>query len=307
VLLESQILTALSQTPGSDELDIDAFTQDVDGNIYLPFADDELVNGSPVGDGGVVMIPGTAITYAASGVVLAVTPGSAVTILTEAMVDAMVVNSGLTTASAIGDLSCLSIDRNAQTFLGDDGQPHPNLYFSGESLGPVLLTTNNGGQFASTSDGPLLGAAVPDLTQFGLGSMTGGFDALTVQPETGRPLAVDVVDGEVNWPGENVVEFDIGNCTPLQPVAVLFAVQAAGIGYQPTGVPINGRWFPQIYTNPVWAIGMVPADFNGVAIIGGTLGHPLAGYILMAQPYDYGNTLFGILPHLGAPGMIHFP
>ena len=307
VLLESQILSAVGQSAGSDALDTNAFTQDVDGNIYLSFADDEMVNGTLVGDGGVVMIPASAMTFAASGVVLSVTPASAVLLLNEAEVDAMVVASGLTTASTIGDLSCLAIDSNAQTFIGLDGQPHPNLYFSGEALGPVVLTTKNGGEIATTGSGPPLGSAVPNLGDFGLGSMTGGIGALTVQPDTGRALATNVVDGEVNYPGENLVEFDFGNCTPGQSISVLFSLQPAGIGYQPIGATIHNRWFPQLYVLPVWGIAQIPADFNGVAVFGGSIGHSLAGWLIVAQPYDYGSTLFGLPAQLGAPSMIHFP
>ncbi|MFH0944025.1 MAG: hypothetical protein V2A76_02405 [Planctomycetota bacterium] len=307
VLLESQILSAVGQTSGVDALDTNAFTQDVAGNIYLSFADDEMVNGTLVGDGGVVMIPAAAMTFAGSGVVLTVTSGSAVLLLNEADVDAMVANTGLTTSSTIGDLTCLAIDANAQTFIGLDGQPHPNLYFSGESLGPVVLTTKNNGEFATTGSGPPLGAAVPNLGHFGLGSMSGGIGALTVQPETGRALVTDVVDGEVNYPSENWVEFDIGNCTPGQSIALFFSLQPAIPGYQPIGSTIHGRWFPQFYAVPTYGVAQVPADFNGVAVIGGPLGHPLSGWILLAQPYDFGSTLFGLPAQLGAPSMIHFP
>src|SRR5690606_28593488 len=92
MLREGLILAAMGDVGG--DVDVDAFTQDITGNLFLSFAEDEVVNGTPVQDGGVVMLPSSAITYGVFGEVTALTPGSAVVILDEPALDAMVVNSG---------------------------------------------------------------------------------------------------------------------------------------------------------------------------------------------------------------------
>ncbi|MBI4879490.1 MAG: hypothetical protein HY812_07515 [Planctomycetes bacterium] len=308
VLSEAQILAAIGQGLG-DAANTDAFTQDDNGNVYLSFADDELVNTVLVGDGGVVMIPGSALTYSPAGVVTAVVSGSAVLLLNEADVDAMIVTAGLLTASAVGDLSCLAIDTVGKTFIGLDGQAHPNLFFSGESLGPVVFTTDAGGAFGVTSFGAPLGAPTPDLFQYGLASMSGGIGALTVLGDTGRPLAMDVPDGEIAYPGETLVEWDVGNCVPNSVVLFLVKVFPGTPGNQPTALQVWGKIYPEIFTYPVgWnLVFFLPTDFNGVAVLQGTLTHSISPYVLVGQAYDPGNALFPIPEQLGAPGAIWFP
>ncbi len=307
MLREGQIRAAIGDV--SQELDVDAFTQDIQGNLFLSFAEDEVVNGTPVGDGGVVLLPASAITYGTFGEVTSLAAGSAVVILDEPDVDAMVAQSGLTFASTVDDLTCLEVDLMGGTFVGKDGQNHPNLYFSGESLGATILTTANGGSFATGNFGFPLATPVQNPGNLGLGSITGGVDALTIREDYGRALTIEVPDDEVNYPAETHIEWNIGNCVPDSMVLVLIDVYLTSPGARPTSTYVAGKAFPQIYPFPVaWnLVFMVPSDSNGVATLQGTLTHSVLSNLLIAQAYDPGLALFGFPEQLGAPGGIHFP
>lgn len=309
VLSEDQIVSALGQTVGFDSVDTDAFTQDEEGNLFLSFQEDEMVNAVLCGDGGIVKIPSTALTYSGTGVVTAVTAASALVILNETDVDAMVVASGYLPKATVDDVSCLAIDANGGLFTGIDGGSHPNLYFSGESMGPAVLSTDSGGSLATTGQGAPLAAPNPNLFHFGLGSMSGGLGALTVLPDTGRPLVIEVVDGELPWPTETWVEYDIGNLTPGNLVALLLKGFPADPGDQPTSVPINNLVYPQLYTIPMNPNGVIilMADFNGIAKLADNITHDISPIVLLGQPFDPGSALFQTPRQLGAPATIYFP
>lgn len=307
MLREGSIRSAIGDVGG--DVDTDAFTQDIVGNIYISFAEDEVVNGTPVGDGGVVLLPAASLTYGPFGDVVSVLPNSAVVVLDESDVDTMVAASGLLFAATVGDLSCLEIDVSGGTFLGLDGLNHPNLYFSGESLGASILSTKNGGSFAIGNFGFPLATPNPNAGNLGLGSITGGIDALAIREDYGRALTIDVPDGEVTYPGETHVEWNVGNCVPNSMVLVLIDPFLTTPGARPTSTYVVGKAYPEIYTFPVgWnLVFMVPSDANGVATLQGTLTHTVLQNLLIAQAYDPGLPVFGFPEQLGAPGGIFFP
>jgi len=309
MLKEGQVLLATGQNLGSGDVDVDSFTQDQFGNIYLSFADDEDVNGTLLSDGGVCMIPSTAITYGPHGNATNVVAGSAVIILSEADVDAMVATAGLLFASTVDDTTCLAIDLLGGTFVGRDGLNHPNLYFSGESLGASVLSTAAGGSFATGNFGAPLATPTGSPGALGLGAMSGGIDALTVRENFSRALAIDSPDTEVIYPGETHVEWNVGNCVPNSIVTFFIDVFPGVPGAQPTSQPVFGKVFPQIYPFPVaWnLVFFLPSDANGVATITGTLTHSVSPHFFIGQAYDPGNPGFGFPEQLGAPGGIWFP
>lgn len=304
VLSEQQILSAIGQGAPGDDVDTDAFAQDDFGNVFLSFADDELLNGTPIGDGALIMLDTSALSYAPNGVVTGVVAGSAVLLLGESEVDAMVANSGLTTASAIGDLSALTFDyNNGGTFLGLDGNAHPNLLFAGESLGPVVLTTDSGGSIGFANGIPV-GSATPNPADLGLGSMTGGIGALTMVDDKLRAIAIDEVDGEVDFiGGENLVEWDIGNCFPDASVVFVIGVSPGAPGAQPTSVYTFGYTFPTFFPVPVITnlVFNIPTDSNGIAVFSAILPHSISPHVLVVQAFDPNNF------QLSAPAAMWFP
>ncbi len=308
VLDEALVVAAIGQVAGN-RANTDAFAQSLTGDLFLSFADDESVNGPVLEDGGVVMIPAAAVTYAPSGRVTAITPGSAVIVLSEASVDAMVANAGLTFAVTVGDLTCLAIDLNGGNFMGDDGVLHENLAFSGENCGAVVLSTENGGRIAAGNFGSQLGAPNGNPFALGMSAFSGHIDAMTLREDTGRALTVDVADGEVDFPGETFVQWQIGNAVPNSSVLFFVGVQPTFPGHVPPSAPIGGKVFPGFYALPPIANLMfsVPTDSNGIASVTGTLTHPLIPLILVGQAYDPGVPFLGFPEQLSAPASIWFP
>lgn len=304
VLSEQSMLDAIGQSSAAgDDVDIDAWAQDDLGNVYFSFDEDELVNGNLVGDGAVLYIDIADLTYASDGRILVVNPGSAVVILDEADVDAMVVNAGISGVSTIGDLTALTVDLNGLTFIGVDGIPHPNLMFSGEDLGPAILSTDAFGSFASCN-GVSLGGATPDPLNLGLSSLSGHVSSLVDVGDNGRIPVVDQFDDEVSYlGGESHVEWDIGNCTPNSSILFVVGISPCSPGSQPVAYPIYGQNYPEFFPIPLISnlVFTLPTDSNGIAKLVGVLTHSISTNVLTSQAYDYGY------PQLGEPGAMFFP
>lgn len=307
VFSEAQFVAAVGADDG--DVDVDAFCQDVQGDVYFSFAADELVGGSPVPDGAVFFVPASAITYDGDGVAVAVTPGSAVVVLDEPDVDALVQNSPVAHTNAVGDVTALALDLNAGTFVGADGAAHPNLVLSGEALGPNLISTIGGGTIATGNFGAPLGAANPNPFVLGLGAMTGHLGAVTMKEDFGRALTTDVFDPEVVYPGETFVEWEVGNAVPNSTILFFVDTFFGAPGGRPTSTFVFGKVYPEIYPFPVaWnLVFALPTDSLGIAKLTGTLTHPISPYVLIGQPYDAGAPLVGFPEQLGAPAAIWFP
>lgn len=304
VLSEQQILNAIGQSSSlGDDIDVDAYTQDKSGNVYVSFEDDELVNGILAEDGAIVCLPASALNYQTDGLISSVAAGSAVIILGEADVDALVTNSGVSSATSIGDLTALSLDLTGGTYLGNDGNNYPDLLFSGENLGPGIVSSTLGGSVAIVN-GLTMGGPTANPADLGLGTFNGVLDSLASYDDNSRALCVDQFDGEVDWlGGETHVEWDIGNATPNSAVLFFVSISSGAIGAQPIGIPVFGKVYPEFFpypviTNLVW---MLPTDANGIASLTGVLTHSISPHVLTSQAWDpFSNQL-------GQPAAMWFP
>jgi hypothetical protein len=152
-----QINTALG-LPLATPVDVDAIAFQPNFGVWFSLDTDiatPLCGGTLVRDGDIVCIPGGALAYTPDLRIAGVAPNSAVVAITEAQVDAMVVNAGI--ADRFGacipnaiDTEALEIDLtgpvgSAPTCVGL-AIPRPTLIFSTETMtGASLLTTAGGG------------------------------------------------------------------------------------------------------------------------------------------------------------------
>lgn len=121
---QQQIAVAMNELSTAN-LDTVAFAVDrANNDLYLSFTAPVSVSGTTLNDGGVMRIPGSALTFT-GGLVTAVTPGSAEIVLTEPEVNAMSLNAGY---DGITDVVGLEIDPTGGTFVTAGGQTIPHLW-----------------------------------------------------------------------------------------------------------------------------------------------------------------------------------
>lgn len=304
LLAETAILGAIGQSAGAgDDVDVDAFAQDDMGNVYLSFDEDELVNGNPIDDGSVIVLPIAALTVTPDGTITAVAPNSAVEILDESDFDAMIAATGIAGTQLVGDVRDLVMDPGGGTFLGRDGLFYPHLMFITENQGPNVFSTANGGRFGDLNFVPT-GTVNSSPATLGFATFSGALSALALTDD--RPLAMscDVFDGEVDWlGGETHVEWDIGNCTPNGAVIFLIGISPGTPGVQTISAPILGKVYPEFLPIPIVhnLVFTLPADANGILQFNAVLTHSISPHVLIAQAYDVGTD------QLGPPGAMWFP
>lgn len=168
LLRELQVAAALGQVPHQGHLpdvDVDAFAQDEQGNLFLSFRHDEEVNGVWLEDDGVVCLPAEQLAYNADGAVVDLVTGCARIVLDKGRVDALVQASGALSGAghplqSLTDLQALELDPLGGTFEPVEPVPGleggvPHLLFNGQSLGATVLTTRDGGRLARIDGRPL--------------------------------------------------------------------------------------------------------------------------------------------------------
>lgn len=257
-MTEKQILSALghNELPSTNGVDVDAFTQDADGNLYLSFRTDEIVGDTLVDDAGLVAIPAVAITYDGWLDVAAVEPSSAVVVWDGADADEMVTRAGLVASDGdpievLGDLQAVTLDPAGGTFVSREpipglGPHAPNLLFAGQSIGASVLSTRHGGSVAEL-DGVTLASQPIGGGPLGLdaevtGKTTHDLNALCAVADH-RPDAC--VDADDAWVTLGVEPFVVRACghDPGEPVAWLMAPDA------PSDAPATSTSLPA----PSWA------------------------------------------------------
>jgi len=266
------IRTALG-IPPSALLDVDAFTKSA-LSVYLSFEQDMFILGGTVWleDGGVVVIPASAITWSGYQAV-AVSPSSAVVAFHEAGADAICANAVAgnhlgSPVTAIGDLDGLEVDPAGGSFLSDDGSlVLPNLIFCGEQLtGGGIVSTVGGGSIAVLN-------GIPMGTVWEYGPTTGSQIGMKPDMKTSlNGLALSgpthrfVLDTKTPYlPAPDTVHFAAGGATPGLYVTWLMRIYGDNTpgGYQPSLDAWN-PCFPDWFMSNASLAGIV-ADANGVA------------------------------------------
>lgn len=274
-LPEWVVLRAIGQFDFTDGVDVDAFAMDGEGNLYLSFRVDELVNGVVLEDDGVVALPGHRLDWTPELRVADADPGCAVRVLNALAVNALVLHAGLKNASGqtittLTDLQALELDPLGGTFV--PVQPSldlpvvPHLLFNGQALGPTVLTTRDGGRIA-TLDGAALGSISLSGAPLGLdpattSGATSDLNALLVLPDTPPVPMLDVTDGEVDVhaSGSAEVEFLGAHFTPSAPALLLVEGRMVFGGDAFPSVPLPP---PLVY--PDWFLGLHPVLLAVVA------------------------------------------
>jgi hypothetical protein len=305
-LTEAQIVRAIGQHDAfvSDGVDVDAFAQDATGNIFLSFRHDEQVNGTLLHDDGVVCLPESGLGYSTTLDVASVVDGSAVIVLDRPRVNALVSHAALISASGnpIGsliDLQALEIDPDGGSFTPVQpipGQPGaPNLLFSGQAVGPTVLTTADDGRVA-TLNGAALGAS--DLNGSALGldpSVSSGTSAdlngVLVLPSQPAPLCLDVVQGEVDLhapDGPPPLSWRLGNAPPLAPLLLLVDVIVPVVGGGAPSLPApHTAFYPDVFALTPVFVWPVNADAGGrLAVDLPVAAAPPVGVLVVLQVAD---------------------
>ena len=307
LLVEKLVLRALGQPawPESD-VDIDAFTQDDDGNIYLSFRDDEWLGDTLLADDGVVCLPASDFATNADGEVWFMAEACAVIVLDKARTDAIVKAAGVKApdgkaVNTLGDLQALAIDPEGGRFEPVQPVPGlpegvPNLFLNGTRLGPVVIGTRDGGRVATLGDWPLgtspLHGGPLGLDPVDSATSQADLAGLLVLPRRtptpmidGDHLGIDVVYGN-----EQLV-YLFGGFRPGAWAWVQAGAAMPGKGGaltampSETGVPYAWRLVP----NPAvgWPLAM---DGNGRARLDMVLGAKIpVAFLAVLQAYEVGS------------------
>ncbi|MBM3985560.1 MAG: hypothetical protein FJ296_07730 [Planctomycetes bacterium] len=304
-LTEASVLAAIGQLgqPDSDGVDVDAFAMDPDGNIYLSFRVNEAVNGTVLEDDGVLALPWSTLSWDSDLDVIDVVPGSAVIVLDALAVNTLVLHAGLKNASGntittLTDLQALELDPQGGSFVPVQVTPGlpavPHLLFNGQTIGPVVLTTRNGGVIAALNGQPL-GTTTLSGSALGLdpGSSSGAtsdLNGLLVMPDSLPVPMLDVTDGEVDVhaaPEGATVEFLGAHFTPGAAALLLLD------GWVPLGspdissVPVKpGLVYPDYYLSPFALLVPVVTDAAGRFRVSFTAPPLHLSYLVLAQAAD---------------------
>ena len=301
-LAEWMVLQAIGQFDFTDGVDVDAFAMDGEGNIYLSFRVDELVNGVVLEDDGVVALPGNRLDWSTQLDVVSADPGSAVRVLDALAVNALVLHAGLKNASgltitSLTDLQALELDPSGGSFApvqaSQDLPAVPHLLFNGQTLGPTVLTTRDGGRIA-TLDGAALGSLSLSGGPLGLdpastSGATSDLNALLVLPDTLPVPMLDVTDGEVDVHATGSAEIELlgAHFTPAAPALLLVDGRMALGGDTFPSLPL-----PAALVYPDWYLGTFPVLLAVVADGAGRFRQALTApavpvsYVVLAQAAD---------------------
>lgn len=216
-----QIQIALGLPAAPVVIDVDAAVYSPNFGLFLSLDADIVINPctGPVllRDGDVFVIPPVSYTLAANQTIAAVAPGSALVAITEAALDAMVVNANVTNNVGMClvnsvDLESLDIDWSAPppfsvpTCAGVVAWI-PHFLFSTETMrGGAILTTKGGGQIAPSGCGLL-------------GTPCGGGATLGNQIGLRPPTAATGISSYVNaLASTRLFDFESEAATPVIPV-----------------------------------------------------------------------------------------
>ena len=249
VTLDHALVQAGLGTTGP--VDVDAAAFDGDGNLYLSFRDDELIQGDLValGDGAIVAFAADDIAWNLDGTIADLGDDTAEIVLAESDVDALVVAAALldelgAPVTKIGDLQALDVDPAGGTFLGADGVTlWPNLLLAGSTQGPRVLTTANGGQLATLNGVSLGDASSPSGAALGLDGNGNDLAALQVIKARDLPLCLDL-SGQGLTPQDLDDTLWIGNGASNATVWLLVALgpYSAGANFDATALGDKFRY-----------------------------------------------------------------
>ena len=234
-LTEAQLETAT----GGTTLNLDALCQTLTGDLFFSFSLTETLHFGSADDGDLLFIPSSAITYDASGNVVAIAANSATIVLEDSDLNAMQANSGFVEfdggpPSTLFDLSGLDLDPNGGTFVSPvDTLVYPNLVWtwSDSSNDGAILSTALGGSFAVINGVPMGSAVATTGAQIGLqptSSGTSGLGGLAVIPVQGQQFEV------LNYPrnlhtsgdGQTFVQLQVSGGTPNGFTLLAWSVEA---------------------------------------------------------------------------------
>ncbi|MCR9245908.1 MAG: hypothetical protein NXI31_12820 [bacterium] len=312
-----QINQALGM-PLATPCDVDAIAFVPSIGLFLSLDDDHNIL-TPCGpmtlnDGGVVFIPDTDLTYTGDFRIAGVTTASAYVLYSEADIDTMVVNAGVTNrfgtclTQAI-DLESLDLhfQGNGYTFIPCPGTTYqvPHLKFSVQTgSGASILTTFLGGSIYTNACGAYGSTCISGLPTFGpqtgiqQTSATVGAPSYVNSLTSSRAMRYAL---EIRTPVINNLPtglpagatlMDIGSPAPVN--FVFFTFVPAGVNAVPVSAP-GAPWsllgFPDFYPTPFY--------YNFYPTVGGTSTFPS-----FAIPWWFtGKILFQAV---GVPGMVEF-
>ncbi|MCR9246546.1 MAG: hypothetical protein NXI31_16050 [bacterium] len=244
LISQAQIITAANST--SSNVDVDGFTVDPATNdFYFSFTAGVNVNGTTLQDGGIMRIPGSALTFTGN-VVTAVTAGSAEIVITEAELDVMFINAGYT---GVNDICAIEIDPTGGTFTSTvTNLTMPHFWLANDD------DLDEG--FCSTKDNPTNNTAgvipsVNGVPLFGPNSLglKGGFQfafghpwALAFQPQNTSGLTPMHLDSFPVYAPTTPATFnvDVTGATPNAFVAYFLDLEVLGApGLFPSRFPIS--------------------------------------------------------------------
>lgn len=273
---DMQIRNALGITPNTPTFNVDAFTRDAAGAIYLSFEQDVpiLLGTQMLLDGGVAMIPASALTWTGCAVT-GVVPNSGLIAFNENFANLMVVNASVSDntgnfVQVIFDLDGLEIDPNGGTFpIPGTTLSAPNLLFSGEYLtGGGILSTAGGGSIAVINGAPMatpFGSGPTDGSQVGLFPFNvGSLNGLALSSPTCR-FITDTSTPVLTTPGP--INFTAGGADPGAPVffyARIFG--ASGPGSIQPSIAVPNPCFPEWFLFNTFLFSL-PADGLGIASV----------------------------------------
>lgn len=296
-------------------IDVDAIAQDDAGNVYLSLNIDKNVNVLVDGvvsarvlhDGGIGVIPATAITYNARGNVSAVTPNGGIVLLSEPAVDAMVAHANFQDqafmcVAGLDNLTALEIDRNCAGTLsipwGSATLTFPHLLFGGNTLVMGLLTTCGGGAIASLGTTPCpmgrsCGEPVASIGfEFGVLAPAALHALAIVDEPMPYHLVVDTCTPEFTGPGTLL----LGAEYPAGPAAIALSVGPIAPGLAAQSLPSpwpTAEGFPELFgTTTLLHVFPVVGSTLSVTVPAGVTGN------VLFQPLEV-HPAYGV--ELGAP------
>jgi len=316
-VLETFITEAqLEVATGGASLNLDAICQSAAGDIFVSFSLTETLSVGSVEDGGVVMIPASAITYDASGNVSAVTADSIVYVASEDDMIAFAAASGYKTSvggtvTTSFELSGLEMDPNGGTFISpvDGLTVVPNLLFcwSDFSNDGAIISTAAGGSIANINGVDLASTVATQGTQIGWQPDTTGTDGpegIALIPLIEDPYEV------LNFPrnlhtqgdGQTYLQIQISGGAPFGASVIALSVESAVAGGAFPAIPAPAPFLGTFGMTAPIILGFYLHDAIGNCTSEGLLLEtvPLSGAQISVQALDIGSF------RLSTPGALSF-
>ncbi len=308
------------------DINLDAITVSLQRHIFLSFEGDHFVklfqNGVLMNfflqDGAVACIRGAMWTPNADGEVSVVQPNRGIIALTEAQVDAMVVNSNVANSAGanpgvITDTNGVATDPNGGNFpvaWGASLFNLNNLLLSGETLtGAGVITTGGGpGVIAIVNGCPLASVAAAPTTGAQMGLLAPVASSVENLESLDHEPCYFVLATPTPGPGVLPGGFQVHVGTNL-PVAMVFL--GFGVGAWPVSPSLSvlglapntlcyPEYYPTILPNPLIPIALAAAGGGHFGSINIPWAPALAGGILFQALAVAGGSL-----HLSTPGTIN--